>query len=130
MKLHALMIAVALAAAGTTFAQAPNGTAKAPTDVSATAGASHDSPAKMHRKIAKAKRMHAHHQASARHHEHEMHARAMHHEHMHADAHMRHHNTRAMGAGSAASATDPDTRGRESRMNSAYEDWQRRQGAR
>lgn len=123
MKLHALMIAAALALAGTAFAQAPYGTAKAPADTGASASASTrmstDKPAKAHKKhVAKAKKAHARQHASAMHHgHHDMHARA----------HMRHHDTRAMGAGAARPATDLNASSREARMNSAYEDWLRLQ---
>ena len=147
MKLHALMIAAALAFAGTAFAQNSYGTAKAPADVnaSASAGASGSMSthhAKPHHKVAKAKRMHARHHASAMAHHEQMHARAhmeRHHMHarakmerheMHARAHMEHHNTHAMGAGPSAPVTDLDARARDARMNSAYEDWQRLQSRR
>ena len=136
MKLHALMIAAALAFAGTAFAQNSYGTAKAPADVnaSASAGASGSMSthhAKPHHKVAKAKRMHARHRASAMAHHEQMHARAhMERHHMHARAHMEHHNTHAMGAGPSAPVTDLDARARDARMNSAYEDWQRLQSRR
>ena len=139
MKLHALMIAAALAFAGTAFAQSPNGTEKAPAGTSASA--THSMSSQHHKHVAKAKRMHARHHASLSHHGQNMHARARTERHeMHARAHMeRHHmharaemghNTRAMGAGPSSPSTDLNSRSRDNRMNSAYQDWQRLQARR
>jgi hypothetical protein len=126
MKLHTLMMAVALVA-GSALAQAPYGTAKAPADTSASTAAAADTASPTHKLHKKklAKKAHAHQHASANHHGHHMHASAMHREHhMHAAAHMRH--TSAMGAGPARRATDLDARTRQERMDRAYADWQAR----
>ena len=125
MKLHALMLAVALAAAGTAFAQA-YGSPGSPGSSGSSAASpmtTEKAPAKVHKKkvSAKAKKGHAEHHASAMHHEH--------HE-MHAGAHTEHHNTRAMGAGPASPTTDLDARARQDRINAAYDDWRRRQARR
>ena len=132
MKLHALMVAAALAFAGTAFAQSSYGTAPAPADASASGSMSSQHAAQTHhKKVAKAKKAHARHHASAMHHGQHMHASAMRHGHqMHARAHMDHRNTRAMGAGAASPVTDLDARARDDRMNSAYDDWQRLQARR
>jgi hypothetical protein len=110
MKLHALMVAAALALAGPAFAQAPNGTAKAPaeTGASANAGAtvSADKPVKKTKKKAKARKAGAHHHHSA--------AR----------------DTRAMGAGMASPVTDLDAGARQARIDQAYDNWLRLQARR
>jgi hypothetical protein len=129
MKLHALLIAVALAA-GSAFA-APHDSAKPPAgdagSKSATVAASPDTaPAKVQKK--KSRKAHAKH-ASARHHQ--QHASA-HRHHMHASAHRHHmharlhgHHTRAMGAGPTG-RTDLNAQTRQQRMDAAYADWQAR----
>jgi hypothetical protein len=156
MKLKALMIAVALVAGTTAFAQAPNGTATAPASTSANSSMSasgdmksEQAPVKkMHKKVAKRRhhaaqhamaRMHRHHMmASARHHRHHLMASARHHQLM-ASAHRRHHlmararmeeRTRAMGAGPASPSVALNSPARERRMDSAYNDWLRTQGRR
>jgi hypothetical protein len=129
MRLHALMIAAALAFAGTAFAQT-YGTEK-PADTSASMSTHHAKAHKHH--VAKVKH-HVKHHARAMHHE--MHARAhMERHHLHARAHMeRHHlqaraehNTRAMGAGPASPSTNLDSSARQHRMDLAYNDWLRAQ---
>lgn len=137
MKLQALMIAVALAA-GTAYAQAPNGSAKAPADTQSSAatmnsgsqagssaGSTADThkTAKSHRKVAKKMSHHANKEhASLRRHEnmasarrHEMHARAERRE-MHASR----MSTRTLGAGPSVNL---NSRSREERMDRAYEDF-------
>jgi len=117
MKLHALVIAAALAFAGTAFAQSGDSygsSGSAPmADGSHKAAATH-----VHKKkVAKAKKAHARRHASAMHEHHDMHARA----------HAEHRGTGAMGAGPAAPVTDLGADSRQRRMNSAYEDWLRLQ---
>lgn len=129
MKLQALMIAVALAAGTTAFAQTPNyGSASSST--STTASATHKT--EVHKKVAKAKHHRKEMHASAKHARHQMHASAKHARHtMHASAkHARHemqasahHNTRVMGAGPARPSTDLNARARQERMDRAYADW-------
>jgi hypothetical protein len=93
MKITALAIA-ALLATGTALAAAPNDTAKAPADTSATAAAdSPDKPAKAHKKVKMSKKHHARHHAAKR------------------------HGTE-MGAG-AAPQTDLSDNGRQARMDEA-----------
>ncbi|GAB3768775.1 hypothetical protein GCM10028796_32860 [Ramlibacter monticola] len=135
MKIHALLVAMALAATGTAFAQS-YGTSGSYSDSSATAKTTEAAPAKVHKNkvSAKAKKDHAQHHASATHHKnhHEMHTKAAHHQHheMHARAHAEHHNTHAMGAGPSGPVTDLNARGRQDRINAAYEDWRRLQARR
>jgi hypothetical protein len=119
MKLHALVIAAALAA-GSAFAAGTTDSATTPAGNSATAAATDQAPAKVHRKKM-AKKAHAQKHASARHHQ--MHASAGHHQ-MHARAHMRGHDTHAMGAGPSRDLTNLDSRSRQRRMDQAYADWQ------
>ena len=134
MKLQPLLIAVALVT-GAAFAQAPNGTAKAPADMPAASPAtSADQGAGKvhHKKVAHkkhvshhAKRHHEEHTASARRHHHEEHlASAKHHGHEHLA--MAHHNTHAMGAGPSSPMTDLNAPARERRMDRAYDDWMAR----
>ena len=130
MKIHALLVAVALAATGTAFAQS-YGTSGSYGGSSATAKTTEAAPAKVHKKkvSAKAKKGHEQHHASATHHKnhHEMHAKAAHHQkhEMHARAQAGHHDTRAMGAGPAGPTTDLNARPRQDRINAAYDDWRR-----
>jgi hypothetical protein len=137
MKLHALMIAVALAA-GSAFAQAPStpaspsGSTAADTQSNVTgirgADAGTKATAKVHRKKV-AKKAHASRHASVRHHRHvasvrhhRQLARAEHRQ-MHAAAA---HHTHAMGAGPAMS--DLQAASRQERMDRAYADWRARNG--
>ena len=134
MKLHALMIAVALTA-GAAFAQA------APSDTQGSAPEKHKI-VKMHKAAHKtAHKAHAslrksEHLAKAKTHRHEMQARAelrkdrreMHaraerredRREMHAQARL---NTRTLGAGPSVNLNSPS---RERRMDAAYADWQAR----
>ena len=135
MKLHALLLATALAATGTAFAQS-YGTSGSSGGSSATAKTTEVAPAKVHEKkvSATAKKGHAQHHASAAHHQnhHEMHAKAGHHQHheTHARAHAGHHDAHAMGAGPSGPVTDLDARARQDRINAAYDDWRRLQARR
>jgi len=126
MKMQPLLIALALAA-GTAFAQAPNGTAKAPADVPGASAATQNAEpaAKVHKKKVAHRKSAKHHEqhASARHH-HEHYAKARHHEEHVAALH--HHNTHAMGAGPARPFTDLEASARQHRMDQAYADWQAR----
>jgi len=123
MKLHALMIALALAlAAGSAFAQTPYGSGKAPAESStATAGPSAEmstmDKAPVHKKKVAKKKTHKqemHKHASAKHHR------------QHAKASM-HSSTHAMGAGVASPVTDLDARSRQDRMDQAYANWREKQ---
>lgn len=133
MKMQPLFLAVALVA-GLSFAQAPNGTAKAPADQPTAAAKSAASPVhkskKMshkkqheqhasakHHRLHMAKAKHHEHVAKARHHEHV--AKARHHEHL---ASARHHGTHVMGAGPSPSV-DLNSPARQRRMDQAYNDW-------
>jgi hypothetical protein len=126
MKLHALMIAAALAFAGTAFAQ--SGSNYGSSGSTPAASTSEKAPAPVHKKVVKAKKAHAHHHAHAmRKGHHDMHHASSRHHDMHARAHMDRHNTRAMGAGPSGPTTDLNAQSRENRMNSAYQDWLRLQ---
>jgi len=118
MKLHAILVAAALAFGGAAFAQSGDTHGSSGDAPSASmAGKTH---AQVHRKkVAKARRAQARHHASARH---ETHRR------MHARADRGHHDTRAMGAGAGSPRTDLDAHARMDRMDSAYQDWLRQQG--
>lgn len=123
MKLHVLLLAVALATAGTAFAQSygPSGAAGG-SGSPAAAGTTEKAPAKAHQKkgSTKAKKGHAHHHAKAQHEQHhEKHANAR------ADRH-----TRAMGAGAAGPVTDLHAAARQDRIGDAYENWRRLQARR
>jgi hypothetical protein len=122
MKLHALMIAVALAV-GSTFALAANeGAGMGPNGASAS---THESAAPA-RHMQKEK-------VSARHHRrhHRLHARAERREHMARAEHRMHmasrSSTRAMGAGRYSPRVDLNSTSRERRMDAAYNDWLRTQ---
>jgi hypothetical protein len=114
MKLHALMIAVALAA-GSAFAQAPSSTYTAPADSGKmSAGETMDkAPAKVQKKKVAKKKVQKH----------EMQKHASGKQRQHAKAGM----TQAMGAGVASPATDLDAKARQDRIDQAYANWRAKQ---
>ena len=113
MKLHALMLAVALAAAGPAMAQSsgPSGSSGS-SGSSADAATTDKAPVKVQKKktSAKSKKGNAHHH-------HDKHGKAE-------------HRSRAMGAGAASPVTDLNAAGRQDRMEDAYENWRRLQARR
>lgn len=115
MKLQPLLIAVALVT-GAAFAQAPNGSAKAPADTPAASPATSpdQGPAKVHKKKVAHKKHVSHHASAKGHHK----------EHMASAG--RSHNTHAMGAGPSSPTTDLNAPARERRMDRAYDDWMAR----
>jgi hypothetical protein len=97
MKLHVLMMAVALAA-GSALAQAPAGSEKSPADTATMAPSTDKAPVHK-KKVSKKKAKH----------------------HAHAKAH---HSTQSMGAGAASPSTDLEAKARQDRMDQAYANWQ------
>jgi hypothetical protein len=135
MKLQSLFFAVALVA-GASFAQAPNGTAKAPADQPAAAAKSAASPVHKSHKMSHKKQRHEQHASAKHHHQHmakakhhEHFAKAKHHEHFAKAKHheyvasAKHHGTHMMGAGPASPSVDLNSPARQHRMDQAYNDW-------
>ena len=122
MKLHALMIAVALAA-GSAFAIAANDTpATAPgTTAGASSSTTMDSGSAKTTKKVSAHKRHRKVHASRRHHERVAERRHERHENLT----MNGRHTRSMGAAAATPSVDLDSTAREHRMDSAYNDWLR-----
>jgi hypothetical protein len=122
MKLHALMIAVALAV-GSTFALAANeGAGMGSNGARATTESA--APAKHMKKVSLRHHRRHHHRMHARVERHETMARAGYHHRMHMASRS---STRAMGAGRYSPSVDLNSTSRERRMDAAYNDWLRTQ---
>jgi len=128
MKLHALTIALALAA-GSALAAAPNTGEKADAASSSTAAATKTSDGaapvkKSHKKTSKKKHSATH--VSVNHHDKHgaTHVAANHHG-KHGSTHVaKSHGTHAMGAGPMSPSTDLQASSRQARIDQAYSHWQ------
>jgi hypothetical protein len=115
MKLQVLITAVALAAAGAAFAQAPTATDK-PAGDAAAATSTEMASEKMHKEAAKEKKHAGKMDAKRSGHAGKMDAR-----------HSARNSTRHMGAASSPPTTELDAQSRQQRMDDAYATWRSRQ---